>query len=144
MQGAIALIRSDRRDGETVVAVRGEIDVGTCSALREWLSRASDGGRRPVCLDLRRVRFLAVSGLYVLGDEQQRMARHRARLTIVCSEERILQLFSVCGLDDALRVAAVPGGPAADEPWNDEDDARAARLAEWLRRYTTDPASASA
>jgi anti-anti-sigma factor len=134
MRGAVALIESDAADGDRVVTVRGEIDIGSTPALRDWLARASDGGRRSVTVDLRGVRFLAVSGLYVLCDEQQRMLAHRARLTVVCTDRRIRQLFDVCRLDGALHVVSErPTDPNA--PWSDEDDARAARLAEWLRRH---------
>nr|MDQ5807955.1 STAS domain-containing protein [Actinomycetota bacterium] len=72
MSRALALIESDAPDGGRVVTVRGEVDVGSTGALRDWLARASDRGRRSVVVDLRGVQFLAVSGLYVLCDEQHR------------------------------------------------------------------------
>ena len=139
MRGAVALIESDTADGDRVVTVRGEIDIGSTPALREWLSRASRGGRRSVTVDLRGVPFLAVSGLYVLCDEQQRMIPHRARLTVVCDDPRITQLFDVCRLDGALHV--VPTRPAAvGAPWSEDDDARAERLTAWLRRHAAESA----
>jgi anti-sigma B factor antagonist len=135
MKGAVALIEADPAAGDRVVAVRGEIDVGSTPALRDWLSRASAGGRRSVIVDLTGVHFLAVSGLYVLCDEQQRLAANRARLTVVCRDPRVLRLLTVCRLDDVLHVVAarsqVDGGP-----WCAEDDARAARLTAWLQRYS--------
>jgi anti-sigma B factor antagonist len=135
MRRALALIEADPAAGDRVVAVRGEIDVGSTSDLRDWLARASDGGRRSVTVDLTGVGFLAVSGLYVLCDEQQRMAANRARLTVVCRDPRVLQLFSVCRLDEVLHV--VPSRTVgAARPWCAEDDARAARLAAWLQRYS--------
>jgi hypothetical protein len=85
------------------------------------------------------VRFLAVSGVCVLCDEQARMALHRARLTLVCTDPAVLQLFSVCRLDDVLHV--VGGRSEADGlPWTDADDARAERLSDWLRRYSAESA----
>ena len=141
MGTAVALIDQVAPDGERVVAVRGEIDVGSTPSLRDWLSRASEGGRHPVTLDLRGVPFLAVSGLYVLCDEQHRMARNQARLTIVCNDPRALQLFSVCRLDGVLHV--VPElEQAADGAWNLEDEERSERLAEWLQRYAAESESA--
>ena len=134
MRGAVALIESGSPDGDRTVTVRGEVDIATTASLRDWLLRASDGGTRPVTLDLSNVRFLAVGGLYVLCDEQLRMAAHHARLTVVCAEPRILQLFAVCRLDEALHVVSTR---SADDgaPWSEDDDARAERLTAWLRRH---------
>jgi hypothetical protein len=62
------------------------------------------------------------------------MARHRARLTIVCTNRRILQLFDVCRLTDVLRV--VDSRAALDVAgWDGEDDERLRRLDAWLERY---------
>lgn len=135
MRRPVALIEADPVAGDQVVAVRGEIDVGSTSALRDWLARASDGGRRAVIVDLSMVRFLAVSGLYVLCDEQQRMAANRVRLTVVSRDPRVLQLFSVCRLDDALHVVG-SRSEVDTGPWTADDDARAGLLETWLRRYS--------
>jgi anti-anti-sigma factor len=135
MSGPLALIEDAPADGGRVVALRGEIDVGSTPALREWLGRASEGGSRSLVVDLRNVDFMAVSGLYVLCDEQARMARNHARLSIVCSSGRMLQLFEVCRLIDVLHI--VPHRSALDgECWGREDDRRAARLEAWLERYS--------
>ncbi len=140
MRGAVALIEVDSVGGDRVVTVRGEVDVGSAPALRDWLSRASDGGTRSVCVDLRAVQFLAVSGLYVLCDEAQRMARSQQRLTVVCTDPRVLQLFNVCRLDDALLVLSDRPCSPEVEPWGPDDDARAGRLEAWLRRYAAESA----
>ena len=134
MRAPLALIEDAPRADERVVALRGEIDVGSTPALREWLSRASDGGTRSVAVDCTHVDFMAVSGLYVLCDEQARMARHQARLTVVCSAPRILHLLEVCRLQDVLRV--VPSRTALHvDAWSPDDDARLERLDAWLDRY---------
>lgn len=134
MGAPLALIEDGAGSGERVIALRGEIDVGSTGALQDWLARASAGGRRSVVVDFEHVDFMAVSGLYVLCDEQQRMVQHHARLTVVCDKPRILQLFSICRLADVLPVVArrdeVAGGT-----WTEEDDARSSRLREWLERY---------
>jgi anti-sigma B factor antagonist len=135
MSAPLALIEDGPADDGRVVALRGEIDVGSTPSLREWLARASEGGRRSLVVDLSNVDFMAVSGLYVLCDEQARMARHRARLTIVCASARMLQLFEVCRLMDVLRI--VPSRASLDgRVWDDEDELRAERLGAWLERYS--------
>jgi anti-sigma B factor antagonist len=142
MARAVALISADSasRDGTRVIDVRGEIDVASAPSLRDWLMRASDGGRRSVVVDLRGVEFLAITGLYMLCDEQQRMVAHRARLTVVCSDARALQLFAVCRLDEVLHVVDSRDDALAGAPWAAEDEALADRLVEWLARYSAESA----
>ena len=143
MSAPLALIEDGPAADGRVVALRGEIDVGSTPSLREWLARASEGGRKSLVVDLRNVDFMAVSGLYVLCDEQARMARHQARLTIVCGSARMLQLFEVCRLLDVLRI--VPSRAALNgEAWGADDEARAERLGAWLERYSAGAGGASA
>jgi anti-anti-sigma factor len=135
MPGPLALIEDGPVHAGRVVGLRGEIDVGSTPALRDWLARASDSGRTPLAVDLTNVAFMAVSGLYVLCDEQARMARHQARLTIICDSARILQLFEVCRLLDVLLI--VPDrASVSDDPWDLKDEARYERLDAWLERYS--------
>ncbi len=142
MAAPLALIEDGPAADGRVVALRGEIDVGSTPSLREWLGRASEGGRQSLVVDLRHVDFMAVSGLYVLCDEQARMARHHARLTVVCDNARMLQLFDVCRLVDVLRIvksrAALDGAA-----WGVEDDERIERLSAWLERYSAGSGSAA-
>jgi anti-sigma B factor antagonist len=141
MRAPLALIEDSPTDDERVISLRGEIDVGSTPALREWLARASEGGTKSVAVDFTHVEFMAVSGLYVLCDEQSRMARHQARLTVICASPRILQLFEVCRLSDVLRV--VPSRAAMPvDAWGDEDTARTERLDAWLGRYAAGSSSA--
>ena len=134
MGAPLALIEDGAGSGERVIALRGEIDVGSTGALQDWLARASGGGAHSVVVDFEHVDFMAVSGLYVLCEEQQRMAEHHARLTVVCDKPRILQLFGICRLADVLPIVARRSEVAEGE-WGDEDDARTDRLREWLARY---------
>ena len=140
MSAPLALIEDAPVADGRVVALRGEIDVGSTPSLREWLARASEGGRQSLVVDLTNVEFMAVSGLYVLCDEQARMARHHARLTVVCRSARMLQLFEMCRLADVLRI--IPNRSALDETgWGMDDDERAERLEAWLERYSAGSAS---
>ena len=142
MSAPLALIEDGPAADGRVVALRGEIDVGSTPSLREWLARASEGGRHSLIVDLTNVDFMAVSGLYVLCDEQARMARHHARLTIVCSSARMLQLFEVCRLAEVLRV--VPSRADLNgTAWGTDDELRIERLEAWLERYSAGSGGAS-
>lgn len=142
MRAALALIEDAPAQDERIVSLRGEIDVGSTPALREWLARASEGGTQSVAVDFTHVEFMAVSGLYVLCDEQARMCRHRARLTVVCANRRILDLFDVCRLLDVLRVVPSRASLRVDA-WGEDDRARAERLDAWLERYAAGSSASS-
>ena len=134
MSAPLALIEDGPGPAARIVTLRGEVDVGSTPSLREWLSRAGDGGRRSLAVDLSHVHFLAVSALYVLADEQARMARHHARMTVICASPRFLHLFEVCRLAGVLHV--VPSRTALhDGEWAASDEERAQRLGAWLERY---------
>lgn len=139
----LALIEDLPRTKERIVVLRGEIDVGSTTALHDWIARASEGGRRSVVVDVSHVEFMAVSGLYALCEEQARLAEHRARLTIVGAGPRLLQLFDICRLRDVLCVVASRSA-LGDGAWGPDDDVRAERLAAWMRRYAGRSAPSSA
>jgi anti-anti-sigma factor len=136
MAAPLALIEQAPNDDARIVVVRGEIDVGTTPALRDWLARASENGTRSVAVDLSRVEFMAVSGIYVLCDEAARLAGNSAQLTVVCANARVLRLFDVCRLADVLHVVPDRRSIMPAGSWDDADDVRAARLDEWLERYS--------
>lgn len=136
MPAPLALIEDGPHGDVRVVSVRGEIDVGTSAALREWLERASDGGLSSVAVDLEHVEFMAVSGVYVLCDEAARLARHEAQLTVVCTNRRTLRLFEVCRVGDVLHVVEDVRALGRAPAWGRDDDRRAARLGAWLERYS--------
>ena len=137
MPAPLAVIEDAPHGDARIVSVRGEIDVGTAPSLRDWLDRASDGGRRSVAVDLHHVEFMAVSGVYVLCDEAAHLARHEAQLTVVCDRPRTLRLIEVCRLSDALRIVDCRTAIAPAGTWSPEDETRTAKLEEWLERYST-------
>ena len=136
MPAPLALIEDAPHADTRVISVRGEIDVGTAPALRSWLERASDHGRRSVAVDLTRVTFMAVSGVSLLCEETARLARHHAQLTIVCDRPRTLRIFDVCRVADTLRIVPDRGAIEPAGRWSADDDERAARLEAWLVRYS--------
>ena len=136
MAAPLALIEHAPRGDTRIVSVRGEIDVETTPALRQWLDQASDGGLRSVAVDLARVGFMAVSGLYALCDEAARLAQNEAQLTVVCNDPRTLRLFEICRLADVLRVVPDRESILPAGCWEPDDEIRSARLDEWLERYS--------
>ncbi len=137
MAAPLALIEDSPRGDVRIVSVRGEIDVGTTPALRDWLDRASAHATRSVAVDLAHVDFMAVTGVFVLCDEAARLAQNEAHLTVVCDDQRTLRLFEICRVGDVLHVEPDRDALAPHGAWDADDDVRAARLDQWLERYVS-------
>ena len=130
MPSALALIADDKGTGPPVVAVRGEIDVGTAPTLREWLEAASEGATRSIVVDLSSVTFIAGAALHVLCDQQERLLEAGESLTIVCDKPELLKLFELVELPGVLTIvpnrrSAITRGAARPS----------AHLADWVARH---------
>ena len=86
------------RDGATVLAVRGEVDVYTAPKLREKLVELVAQGRYRIVVDLEAVDFLDSTGLGVLVGGLKRVRGHEGDLPLVCTHQRILKVFEITGL----------------------------------------------
>ena len=102
----LAVGRSRHR-GVTVLALAGELDVGTAGTLRDVLSAAIEDG--PVVADLRAVEFIDSMGLGALVAARR---RGPGRIAVVISDDQpvVRKVFETTALDRALVVA-----PSVDE-----------------------------
>ncbi len=83
----------------SVVAVAGEVDVATAPRLRKETIALVSAGHHRVVLDLEAVDFLDSTGLGVLIGVLRRVGAVGGELRVVCSTPRIVDLFTVTGLD---------------------------------------------
>ena len=94
----------------SVLAVGGEIDLGSAPRLRAVLDEVLDGpGAWPitgVVLDLTAVAFLGSAGLAVLVDAHERAAQQRIALTLVIggAGSPVARVLQSAGLDEHLHV----------------------------------------
>jgi anti-sigma B factor antagonist len=91
-------IEVSEKDGWSVVAVSGEVDVATAPRLREQLIELVNHGRHHIVVDLTDVEFLDSTGLGVLVGALKRVRTNNGELALVCSEPRILKVFEITGL----------------------------------------------
>ncbi len=91
---------SSRTEGPfEVIEVGGEIDVYTAPRLRESIVAAIDEGHTRLVVDVEKVEFLDSTGLGVLVGALKKVRADGGTLDIVCSQERILKIFDITGLD---------------------------------------------
>jgi len=97
-------IASESRGQVTVVHVGGEIDVYTAPMLREHLDEHISQGRHRLVVDLEDVPFMDSTGLGVLVGRLKLVRVKDGTLSLVCSSERILKVFSITGLDKVFQI----------------------------------------
>ena len=86
------------KDGIEVVTVEGEIDIYTAPRLRELLIDLVGKGNYQLIVNLDKVSFLDSTGLGVLVGSLKRVRPHDGWLDLVCTQERILNIFRITGL----------------------------------------------
>lgn len=89
-----------------IIEVSGEIDVYTAPKLRESIVQAVEAGRRQLIIDVEHVDFLDSTGLGVLVGALKRVRAEEGTLDIVCTQERILKIFEITGLDKVFGLHA--------------------------------------
>ena len=94
------LTLDSRTDGPfQIIEVGGEIDVYTAPRLREAIVTAIEAGHTRLVIDVERVEFLDSTGLGVLVGALKKVRADGGTLDIVCTQERILKIFDITGLD---------------------------------------------
>lgn len=92
------------RDDVVIVTVAGEVDVYTAPQLRSALEERVAAGQNKIVVDLQEVGFLDSTGLGVLVGQLKVLRKVEGTLQVVCSDERILRLFGITGIDQILSV----------------------------------------
>jgi anti-sigma B factor antagonist len=86
--------------GRAVVALDGELDIGTVGRLDQAMRALDDDDE--VVLDLRALRFLDTSGLRAVIDEDRRATAAGRRLTLVPGPRGVQRVFELAGVLDRL------------------------------------------
>lgn len=92
--------------GYPVVAVSGEVDVYSAPALKQSITDLLGSGAKTVVVDLSGVAFLDSTGLGALVEARSATADAGGSLPLVCSQERIIKLFTITGLDEVFAIHA--------------------------------------
>jgi anti-sigma B factor antagonist len=93
----------ERRDGTTLVVLRGDLDLATAPDLRETLVEVSDEGAR-IVVDMEAVEFLDSAGLGILVGGLRRARTRGGDLELVCSNSEVLKPLEITGLDRVFTI----------------------------------------
>jgi anti-sigma B factor antagonist len=100
-----------RGDGQSILAVLGEVDVFTAPQLSRALEPMLDEGERRIVLDFAELEFIDGSGLRVIAATLNRCRTTGRELVIRSAAPVTLKLFRITGLAEALRIET-PGSQA--------------------------------
>jgi len=92
-------VRTRRKGGSTVVAVRGEIDIATVPELAGRLDALRPDDLRELIVDLEGVDHIAADGLRTLVRLRHRVREQGGSLRLVCGNSRVRRIFQVTDLD---------------------------------------------
>lgn len=112
-------IETTDRDGYTVLSPHGEIDFATGPQLKDAISERLDAGDVHLVIDLLDVEFIESTGLGALIGGRRRALALDGSLSLVCTDEQILKVFRITGLDKVFdihgTVADATAQPAVSE-----------------------------
>lgn len=90
--------------GVPVLAVSGEVDVYSAPTLKERFAELINSGASTLVVDLTGVAFLDSTGLGALVEARALTGDAGGSLLIVCTQERIMKLFTITGLDSVFTI----------------------------------------
>ena len=103
LQVESSLIVNGDRDEVHLVEAKGELDMGTCAALRRELGALVDGTRRRLLVDLSALEFIDAAGIATLYQATGSFVR---MAVVIVPGSRVAQMVQACGLDQMLPLAA--------------------------------------
>jgi len=89
-----------------LITVSGEVDLATSPELDVAIIAAIDSGATSVVIDLTDVSFMDSSGLGVIVRALKRCREAENDLDLVITNERVLKVFGITGLDQVIPIHA--------------------------------------
>jgi anti-sigma B factor antagonist len=112
--GSVQLSVSQTSAGNVpILAVDGEVDVYSAPALKDRIGELIQSGQTTLIVDLSGVAFLDSTGLGALVEARAATTDAGGAMPIVCSQERILKLFTITGLDGVFTIHPNVGAAVA-------------------------------
>ena len=97
-----------------IIALTGEIEIGTFGAVRQVIADVRDSGFDSVVVDLRGATFLDSTGLHVVWEEHVRARTSGESFAIVDGPGMVRRLLQLTGLSLHLHRAELSPAPSGD------------------------------
>jgi anti-sigma B factor antagonist len=93
-----------RTDGWDIVDVQGDVDLASAPVLRTRLDDLLTSGSRRILVNLEGVSFMDSSGLNAIVAAMRGVREVDGEIAVVCTNETILKILSITGIDRLLTV----------------------------------------
>jgi anti-sigma B factor antagonist len=80
------------------INVSGEIDIYTCSELREVIKHTLQKGATSFILDFQNIHYIDSTGLGTIAHSAQQVEEKNGTIYVLCSKPQIKKIFEVSGL----------------------------------------------
>ncbi|MDQ3823215.1 MAG: STAS domain-containing protein [Actinomycetota bacterium] len=87
-----------------VLALSGELDIGTSDRFEQELDALLDAGARQLVVDLLGITFLGSVGLGLLTRAAKRTRAIGGECVVVSDDPRVIRVFEITGLDRIFRI----------------------------------------
>jgi anti-sigma B factor antagonist len=92
-------------DAEThVIELHGEVDIYTAPAFEARMTELIDEGKPRLVVDLSSATFIDSTALGVLARGRNRMCASDDALALVCTDEKMLEIFDITGFDRLIPI----------------------------------------
>jgi anti-sigma B factor antagonist len=106
LKGMMMQIATTPGSDRYLITVSGEVDLATSPELDVAIIAAIDSGTLSVVIDLTDVSFMDSSGLGVIVRALKRCREAENDLDLVITNERVLKVFGITGLDQVIPIHA--------------------------------------
>jgi anti-sigma B factor antagonist len=95
-------IQNETQDGVSILAIAGEVDLGSAPPLREALAPILDGEKPRLLLDLTGVHFMDSTGIGVMVNALNRVREKSGTCAFCGVQPRVHRILQIAGLLKAL------------------------------------------
>jgi anti-anti-sigma factor len=101
-------VSMERSNGAVVLAVTGELDLGSAGLLDQAFQSLVDSGTKLVIVDLRELEFIDSTGISLLVKAHRAAERDGTRFAVAGARPQVRRLLSLTGLTKMLTIIGSP------------------------------------
>ncbi|MBU9710438.1 STAS domain-containing protein [Evansella tamaricis] len=101
-------LKVDIKEGnrETVVFLKGEVDVYTAPTLKESLYPLAEQKEKKIVVDLSNINYIDSTGLGIFIGALKATDKSNSTITICGANARVKRLFEITGLDEIIEIVS--------------------------------------
>jgi anti-sigma B factor antagonist len=107
--GVILEIKTQNREGATILSVNGRVDTSTAPVLEHAINREIENGNRKILLDFSSVSYISSGGLRVLLATAKKLKNPADRFALCCLSPEVLKILKLAGFTSIFSISHSEG-----------------------------------